>query len=145
MLAVLAAALWLAALTPSVGAETLSPLTPPTLISPTDDPDQDHCFTPDAKKGIELRWRDNEAPDSEGRPIATYVEVRRGDTETGDWHPWVKKYANPPFTLLVHPSVYDAVFAWRVWTVDRSGETAPYAAPSEWWMFCTNPKGGGSG
>jgi hypothetical protein len=142
MLAVLAVALWLAALTPGAGAEMTSPLTPPTLISPPDDPDQDRCFTPDATKGIELRWRDNESPNSEGRPITTYVEVRRGDSETGEWHPWVKKYANPPFTLLVHTSVYDAVFAWRVWTVDRSGQTEPYAAPSEWWMFCTNPKDG---
>ena len=71
MLAVLAVALWLTALTPPLGAETSSPLTPPTLISPPDDPDQDQCFTPDAKRGIELRWRNNEAPNSEGRPIGT--------------------------------------------------------------------------
>jgi hypothetical protein len=139
MLAILAVALWLTALMPAAAEEAPAPLAPPTLISPPDDPDQEHCFTPDAQHGIELRWRDNEAPDS--RPLGTYVEVRRGDTETGEWHRWVKKYANPPFTLLVHPSVYDAVFAWRVWTVDRSGRTEPYAAPSDWWMFCTNPKG----
>jgi hypothetical protein len=141
MLAVLAVALWLTAFTPGSAQEQPTTLTAPTLVSPPDDADEEHCFTPDAKKGIELGWRDNEAPDSEGRPIGTYVEVRRGDPETGEWHPWVKKYANPPFTLLVHPSVYDAVFAWRVWTVDRSGQTTPYATPSDWWMFCTNPKG----
>ena len=142
MLAVLAVALWLTAFTPGAAQEAPATLAAPTLISPPDDPDQDHCFTPDAN-GIELRWHDNEAAHSEGRPIGTYVEVRRGDTETGEWRPWVKKYADPPFTLLVHRSVYDAVFAWRVWTVDRSGQTAPYAAPSEWRTFCTNPKGDG--
>jgi hypothetical protein len=141
MLAILAAALWLAALAPGAAEQPLPPLAAPTLVSPPDDPDQEHCFTPDAQRGIELRWRDNEPPNSDGRPIGTYVEVRRGDTATGDWRPWVKKYANPPFTLLVHPSTYDAVFAWRVWTVDRSGRTEPYATPSEWWLFCTNEKG----
>jgi hypothetical protein len=142
MLAILAVALWLAALTPGAAEEAPATLASPTLVSPPDDPDQEHCLTPDAQRGIELRWRDNEAPDSNGRPIGTYVEVRRGDTETGEWHPWVKKYANPPFTLLVHPSVYDAVFAWRVWTVDRSGRTEPYASPTDWWLFCTKPKSG---
>jgi hypothetical protein len=140
MLAILAVALWLAALIPGAAQEAPPPLAAPTLISPPDDPDQDHCFTPDPQRGIELRWRNNETPERAGRPIGTYVEVRRGDTETREWHPWVKKYANPPFTLLVRPRVYDAVFAWRVWVVDRSGRTQPYAAPSEWWLFCTQPK-----
>src|SRR5579883_2747982 len=96
---------------------------PPVLLSPPDDPDQDHCFEPDPT-GIKLTWRraDESAPN-----LATYVEIRRGDPDTGEWHPWVKKYANPPFTLNVRPSTYDAVFAWRVWTVDRSGKDKPYA------------------
>ncbi|HET7594661.1 MAG TPA: hypothetical protein VFK49_04355 [Stellaceae bacterium] len=140
MLAIVAAALWLAALTPGAAQETAAPLTPPTLLSPADDPDQEHCLTPDPQRGIELRWRNNEEPDSAGRPLGTYVEVRRGDPETGEWHPWVKKYAAPPFVLLVRPSVYDAVFAWRVWTVDRSGRTEPYATPSDWWLFCTEER-----
>lgn len=141
MWALLAATLWLAMLAPAAAQEALPPLKPPTLVSPPDDPDQEHCFTPDAQRGIELRWRNNEAPGSDGRPIGTYVEVRRGDPETEEWHPWVKKYAGPPFVLLVRPRVYDAVFAWRVWAVDRSGRTEPYATPSDWWLFCTKKQG----
>lgn len=133
--ALLAAVLPAAAVTAQTPRRETTAPPPPVLLSPPDDPDQDHCFKPDPA-GIKLTWKrsDQSAPD-----FATYIEVRRGDAETGTWHPWVKKYANPPFTLNVHPSVYDAVFAWRVWTVDRSGKSKPYATPSEWWLFCTKP------
>ena len=120
---------------------TPPPPHPPTQLSPPDDPDQEHCLAPDAQHGIEFSWERSRDPADAGRPIATYVEIRRSDPDTGDWHPWLKAYANPPFTLLVRPRVYDAVFAWRVWAVDRSGKPSPYATASDWWLFCTEPKG----
>lgn len=112
------------------------PSPPPVLVSPPDDPDQDHCFAPDRRQGIKLDWKRAEPP------LGSYIEIRRGDPDTGTWRPWVKTYANPPFTLNVRTSVYDAVFAWRVWTVDRSGTARPYASASAWWMFCTAPEPG---
>lgn len=111
------------------------PPTPPKLLSPPDDADQDHCFLPDPNQGIKLNWQPETGPD-----LSTYVEIRRYDADRDAWEPWLKKYANPPFTLLVHPKTYDAVFAWRVWAVDRSGRSKPYARPSEWRLFCTEPQ-----
>ncbi len=112
---------------------------PPTPLSPPDDPEEEHCLAPDPQRGIQFSWERSPDPADAGRPIATYIEIRRGDPETGDWHPWVNAYANPPFTLIVRPRVYDAVFAWRVWAVDRSGKPHPYATPSQWRLFCTEP------
>ncbi len=113
----------------------------PTQLSPPDDPEQDHCFAPDPQRGIEFTWEGSKDPADAGRPIANYIEIRRGDPATGEWYPWLKAYANPPFTMLVRPRVYDAVFAWRVWAVDRSGKPQPYATPSDWRLFCTKPMG----
>ena len=140
--AAIAAMLLVCALAPAAAQEPPAPPPhPPTQLSPPDDPEQEHCLEPDAQRGIAFTWERSRDPSDAGRPIATYIEIRRGDPETGEWHPWVKAYANPPFTLLARPRVYDAVFAWRVWAVDRSGQPRPYATPSEWWLFCTEPMG----
>jgi hypothetical protein len=109
--------------------------TPTELLSPPDDPDQDHCFLPDPNQGIKLTWQPETGPQ-----LSTYIEIRHYDPDREAWDPWLKKYANPPFTLLVHANTYDSVFAWRVWAVDRSGRSTPYARPSEWRLFCTEPK-----
>ena len=109
----------------------------PTLVSPADDPDQDHCFLPDAKRGIRLDWQrlsgGADAP-------AEYLEIRRFDADADAWRPWLKQYANPPFVLTVRPRVYDTVFAWRVWAVKRGGGAVTKA--SDWSLFCTLPKPG---
>lgn len=42
--------------------------------------------------------------------------------------------------LAVLFSAKPTVFAWRVWTVDRSGAARLYASASEWWMFCAAPE-----
>lgn len=117
---------------------------PPLPLSPPDDPDQERCLTPDPRQGIKLTWKRQDQDDdgvNAAHGIATYIEIRRANPETEEWRPWVKKYANPPFMLnAANPRVYDAIFAWRVWTVDRSGTAQPYATPSDWWMFCTKPR-----
>jgi|SRR5689334_18139600 hypothetical protein len=109
----------------------------PTLLSPADDPDQEHCFLPDARRGIRLDWQ--RLPGGAEAP-AEYLEIRRYDADADEWRPWLKQYANPPFTLTVRPRVYDEVFAWRVWAVKRGGGAA--TKPSDWWLFCTLPKSG---
>jgi hypothetical protein len=109
----------------------------PTLLSPPDDADQDHCFRPDAKRGIRLDWQ--RPPGGPDAP-ADYLEIRRFDADADQWRPWLKQYANPPFTLTVRPRVYDEVFAWRVWAVEREGKHP--AQPSDWRLFCTLPRGG---
>lgn len=111
------------------------PPEPPGLVAPPDDPDQDHCFLPDPRQGVRLDWRPVTGPH-----LSTYIEIRRYRRDSESWEPWVKKYAGPPFIMLVRPSTYDSVFAWRVWAVDRSGQSKPYAKPSEWWLFCTKPQ-----
>jgi hypothetical protein len=140
---VIAAMVLVSTVAPAAAQESAAPPPPhpPTPLSPPDDPEQEHCLEPDAQRGIAFTWDRSRDPSDVGRPIATYIEIRRSDPATGEWHPWVKAYANPPFTLLVRPRVYDAVFAWRVWAVDRSGHPQPYATPSEWWLFCTEPRG----
>jgi hypothetical protein len=117
-----------------------SPPPAPKLLSPLDDPGRDHCLEPDPQRGIKLNWL---KPERSDRQLATYIEIRRKNPDTGEWRHWVKKYANPPFTLnAFNPLAYGAVFAWRVWAVDQSGEAQPYATPSDWWLFCTLPGGG---
>jgi hypothetical protein len=116
------------------GAEPPPAPPPPELLSPPDDPAHGHCLTSDAGEGILLRWR---RPDENTPDIVSYLEIRRGDG-AGAWHPWVKQYAKPPFTLTARPGLY----AWRVWAVDRTGKAQPYASPSAWWLFCTKPVSG---
>ncbi len=112
----------------------------PRLVAPPDDPERTHCLTPDPERGFTLSW----AVETNPYPVSTYIEVRRKLGNTGEWRPWVKKYARPPFTLgATNPLAYDAVFAWRVWAVDPSGKAEPYAVPSDWWVFCTTrPRAG---
>ena len=121
------------------GAQTPAPAPPaaPALLAPPDDPERGHCLTSDAGAGIQLRWR---RPDENEPNIITYLEIKRGDA-AGTWHPWVKQYAKPPFTLTARPGLY----AWRVWAVDRTGKAQPYASPSEWWLFCTKADRGKPG
>jgi hypothetical protein len=111
---------------------------PPRLVAPDDDPGGARCLSLDPEAGVKLDWR---RPDMRAAGLATYVEVWRGEATGSSWRPWVKKYANPPFTLAMREMLYNAAFAWRVWTVDRSGVADPYASPSEWWFFCTRPAG----
>jgi hypothetical protein len=114
----------------------------PTLVAPADDPRREKCLAPDADQGIRFVWRFNGAGSGgEDYPVASYINIRRWEGSAVGWRPWVQKYANPPFTMMVRPSVYGASFAWRVWAVDRSGTAKPYATASAWRMFCTLPAG----
>jgi hypothetical protein len=123
------------ALAPVLALAEKAPPNPPRLLSPADDPNDEHCLTPDAETGIRLSWE--MAPG--GYPVSSYLEVRRYDEATGEWKPWVKTYVHqPPFTLNAKSrTVYNSAFAWRVWAVDRTGEAEPYALASPWQEFCT--------
>lgn len=114
----------------------------PSLVEPADDPQHEKCFQPDAEQGVKFVWR-LEDSDRSGAdyPIASYISIQRWEGSVGGWRPWIEKYARPPFTMIVRPRVYDARFAWRVWSVDRSGKAKPYATPSAWRLFCTLPAG----
>ncbi len=118
-------------------AQERTPPIAPTLVAPADDPESSRCLSP--KGNIELAWRE----ESNGYPVATFVEVRRMDSATKSWHPWVKSYANSSFTIVVNranPLFFGSTFAWRVWSVDRTGKANPYATASEWWSFCTQAR-----
>jgi hypothetical protein len=118
-------------------------LTAPTLLFPPDDPAGERCIEPDVLEGIKFLWRTPGEAAPDGGALASYVEIRRFDPDAQAWRPWLKQYASPPFAMAARPRVYDSTFAWRVWTVDRSGITQPYATPSEAHTFCTAaaPKG----
>lgn len=117
--------------TTSAQAAQRGPPPAPALIQPANDP-KANCLAID--EGIKLDW----ALAPAGYPTRSYLEVRRLDNES-KWRPWVKTYANPPFTLQSdHKPMYmHAIFAWRVWSVDPTGQAKPYATASRWWAFCT--------
>ncbi len=125
-----AAALLLAAVPTGAQTPPAAP-DPPVLLSPPDDPARARCLVSDSGKGIELRWR---RPSETTPNILDYLEIKRGNG-SGEWYPWLKQYAKPPFTMTARPGLY----AWRVWAVDRTGKAQPYASPSDWWLFCAKP------
>jgi hypothetical protein len=103
------------------------------LLDPGDDGD---CLP---LNNVKFTWRAEGNP----YPVSSYLEVRRFEETTKEWRPWVKAYANPPYTMIVKPNspaFAGATFAWRVWAVDRTGQTKPYATPSEWKSFCLQDK-----
>ena len=123
-------------------AEAKHPAPPaPVLLDPAEDAQHQKCFLPDAEQGIKFTWRLDEGGEGAASPIAAYISIERWEGNAIGWHKWIGQYARPPFTMLVRPRVYDASFAWRVWAVDRSGKSKPYATPSAWRLFCTLPEG----
>jgi hypothetical protein len=114
---------------------------PPTLLSPADDGNLVNCLRPDPQHGVKLDWRRGEASGLDDLALTNYLEIRRVGSH-GEWAPWLKRFVKiPPFYLnATSDRVYDATFAWRVWTVDRSGTLKPYATASGWWLFCTTPR-----
>ncbi|HLJ63907.1 MAG TPA: hypothetical protein VKT70_07370 [Stellaceae bacterium] len=117
-------------------AMAVTALTPPTPLLPKDDPEQESCIAPNPEEGIKFTWE----PLEEGS--VSFIEILRFNEEGGQWANWVKKYSHSPFTLNArNPRVFDAAFAWRIWSVDPSGQSHPYASAGPWHLFCTLPAG----
>jgi hypothetical protein len=115
-------------------AQTRPPPVAPVPIALDDDPAHKACIRLDPKTGATLRWRETSNP----YPVAHYVEVERFDFVSQQWRSWYKGYVETSLTLRPkNPLYYNAKFAWRVWSVDGTGEAKPYAQPNPWMTFCT--------